>query len=146
MACPYFLPTERCDDAGWLRPARLPLGGGWRGVCTAPGCEAAVPSDSELKEFCNLGYARGCARFPASAAADAVRFSVARDLGDRIELCYVCELAHAPREYGTLEYDPESRAWRRAHPDPRIHKMAACYLESYLPRRQTAAAPTCKSE
>jgi hypothetical protein len=140
MACPYFLPTEKFTDGTWPHPSRLPLGDGWRGMCTAPGQQSVSPCEEDLKEFCNLGYARQCTRFPAGAAADAVRFCVMRDRGDVIEVCFVFERDHLPGEFGTLEYDAVAGTWRVTHRDHRIQKMAACYLDAYLARRVSASA------
>lgn len=135
MACPFFMPTRRLDDGGWLHPSRLPLGGGWTGHCSAPGHEGAEPAIEELREFCNLGYAAGCPRLPTERASDAVRFSIARDRDTQLIFWFVCESGHRPVTSGTLEYDLASRQWVSAHPDPRIQKMAECYLQSYLLRR-----------
>lgn len=140
MACPYFLPTEKFVDGTWPHPARLPLGDGWRGMCTAPGQQNVSPCDQDLKDYCNLGYPRRCSRFPAHAAADAVRFCVMRDRGDVIELCYVFERDYLPGQFGTLEYEPAGGRWRASHPDHRVQQMAACYLDSYLARRVTLAS------
>jgi len=140
MACPYFLPTEKFVDGTWPHPARLPLGGGWRDMCTAPGQQNVIPCDQELTDFCNLGYSRRCPRFPADRVADAVRFCVMRDRGDAIELCYVFERDHLPGLFGTLQYDPVARTWPVPHPDHRVHRMAECYLDSYLARRAAASA------
>jgi hypothetical protein len=109
-------------------------------MCTAPGQQNVSPCEEDLKEFCNLGYARQCTRFPAGAAADAVRFCVMRDRGDVIEVCFVFELDHLPGEFGTLEYDAVAGTWRVTHRDHRIQKMAACYLDAYLARRVSASA------
>ncbi len=135
MACPFFMPTGKLDDGGWLHPSRLPLGSGWRGQCTAPGHEGAEPTTEELREGCNLGYAATCWRLPKERTCDAVRFSVARDCGAQLLLWFVCESAHQPAGHGTLEYDLVLGRWNSSHPDPRIQKMAACYLQSYLLRR-----------
>ena len=62
MACPFFMPTHKYEDGTWLHPFRLPLGGGWKGYCTAPGREGEVPSPEQLHHACNLGYARSCGR------------------------------------------------------------------------------------
>jgi hypothetical protein len=141
LACPFFMPTEKFEGA-WMHPSRLPLGAGWRGHCSAPGHEGAMPSDEEIREQCNLGYAR-CPRLPQERSCDAVRFSVARDRGERIVFCYVCERGHLPATHGMLEYDLAIRQWRSSHPDARIQKMAECYLQSYLLRRiQPAPAGT----
>jgi hypothetical protein len=129
------MPTSKLDDGGWLHPSRLPLGGGWRGQCSAPGHEGVEPATAELREGCNLGYAATCRRLPRERSCDAVRFSVARDRGTRLLLWFVCESRHQPASYGTLEYDLALRRWTSSHPDPRIQKMADCYLQSYLPRR-----------
>jgi hypothetical protein len=133
------MPTERFTDGAWLHPSRLPLGGGWSGYCCAPGHEGSVPSDQQLAELCNLGYAASCPRLPSARAADAVRFSVARESGSQILLWFVCEAGHRPAEYGKLEYDSGRRQWASAHPDSRIQKMAECFLEAYLLRRTQSA-------
>ena len=141
LACPFFMPAQKLDGA-WLHPSRLPLGGGWDGRCSAPGHEGAQPSNQELHEYCNLGYAIKCSRLPAHRDYDAVRFSVCRDQGSRLQLWFICELAHRPATHGTLEYDVLQSAWISSHSDERIQKMAACYVETYLQRKiQPAPEP-----
>lgn len=146
MACPFFMPVERLNGA-WLHPSRLPLGSGWDGQCSAPGYEGARPSQQELHDFCNLGYAARCSRLPLERNCDAVRFSVARDQGSRLLLWFVCESGHRPAGQGTLEYDVERHQWTSSHSDSRIQKMLECYVDSYLLRRiQSAAAHSLTSE
>jgi hypothetical protein len=58
-------------------------------------------------------------------------------LGGRIELQYVCERAHRPSEHGTLEFDSVALKWLRGHGDPRVQKMAECFLQAHLDRRKT---------
>jgi hypothetical protein len=140
LACPFFMPTRKFDGGGWLHPSRLPLGGGWRGVCTASPSEQIVPTDDQVRECCNLGYAVDCPHLPAQRAWDAVRFAVARDGEDRIVLWYVCELRHHPAEYGMLEYETSSSRWTLSHRDGRIQKLAECYLQCYREKTRTAAA------
>ncbi len=140
MACPYFIPTERFVNGLWPHASRLPLGDGWRGLCTAPSDQRITPSDDELREFCNLGYAAHCPRLPNPRRFDAVRLSVARDRDQRIEICCVLETAHRPGAQRMLEYDAANGRWTSTHPDPRIQAMAGCYLESYLQRRQAPAS------
>ncbi len=60
---------------------------------------------------------------------------MARDLGAQLSLWFVCESGHLPAAYGTLEYDLLLGRWISSHADPRIQKMAECYLQSYLLRR-----------
>lgn len=134
MPCPYFIPTERFDDARFTHPARLPLGAAFRGRCGATGCVETIPSDEDLKQ-CNLGYARNCSRLPQERDADAVRFSIARERDGQISLCYVSELNYLPRENGRLQYALQTQAWLQMHPDSRVQAMAECFLQSYLERR-----------
>ena len=110
LACPYFscLPTQLAD-AAWLHPSRLPLGAGWSGCCCAPGYEGMSPSDESLREHCNLGYAAACPQLPKERAADAVRFSIARDRGSQLELWFVFESGHRPAGHGKLQYDVVER-------------------------------------
>lgn len=146
MACPFFMPVEKLNGA-WLHPSRLPLGSGWDGQCSAPGHEGARPSEQELHEFCNLGYAAKCSRLPVKRDCDAVRFSVARDQGSRLLLWFVCETGHRPAGQGMLEYDVERSQWMSSHSDSRIQKMLECYVDSYLQRRiQSPTAHPLTSE
>jgi hypothetical protein len=135
VACPFFMPTSKLDDGGWLHPSRLPLGGGWIGRCSAPGHEGADPTNEELRELCNLGYAARCPRLPEERVYDAVRFSIASDRGARLLVWFVCESGHRPASHGILEYDLSLGRWISSHSDARIQKMAECYLQSYLLRR-----------
>src|SRR5579864_9278580 len=111
------MPTQKSEEAGWLHPARLPLGAGWSGYCCAPGCENTPPSDQSLAEHCNLGYATGCPNLPRARAADAVRFSIARDRGSQLDLWFVCELGYRPADHGKLQYDVAGAHWLSVHPN-----------------------------
>lgn len=151
MACPYFMPVERLETGAWPHPARLPLGCGWSGHCTAPGHQGEVPSEDILQAFCNLGYASSCSWAPQDRAWDAVRFAVSapcdsageggeKNLKNRapaqtVRLHYVCERSHLPVAHGELEFDLSQAAWLRGHADARVQKMAQCFLESHLQKR-----------
>jgi hypothetical protein len=136
------MPVERFENGDWQHPARLPLGGGWRGHCTAPGHEGEVPSDSTQERFCNLGYASSCDWAPPDRAWDAVRFAVCAPpmcngssnaaIPVVLRLRYVCEKNHCPVESGDLEFDLIHAAWLGRHNDPRVQRMAECFLDSYL--------------
>jgi len=134
LACPYFVPREILNDGSWLHPSRLPLGAGWNGSCCATGQET-VPTDSALREFCNLGNATACPHLPHERDWDAVRFSVALASDGQITLWYVCERGHAPVEHGKLTFDLTGRTERSAHPDPRVQRLALCYLEAWRARQ-----------
>lgn len=105
MGCPFFEPQYPLEPGDWTehwvhRP-RLPLGEAWSGVCRAISNEAHTPPEVHQREFCNFGYARGrCDRFPASSAADAVRFSVIQE--NPLRLISILEKAHAPIEHSEL--------------------------------------------
>lgn len=130
-----------------MHPARLPLGGGWTGHCTAPGHEQDVPSQDVLEACCNLGYAGSCGWAPADRQSDAVRFAVSspaknapanssdHDPVRLVHLTYVYEQANRPAGRGELEFDLSTATWLRRHDDARVQKMAECFLESYLHKK-----------
>ena len=141
MACPFFMPVRKLENGAWMHAARLPLGCGWSGHCAAPGHEGEVPSQEELRDFCNLGYAETCARLPQERPWDSVRFG-ARTVfnggkSGYIQIRYVCERGHFPVEHGVLEFDPVSARWEELHGDDRVQRMAECFLESYVERRKS---------
>jgi len=113
---------------------RLPLGAGWRGSCSA-GASEFIPNDDTIHNYCNLGYAAGCPHLPADRDWDAIRFSVARTSVDQITLNFVCESAHAPAEHGKLTFDVVREHWITSHSDPRVRRLAACYLQSFRARQ-----------
>ena len=141
------MPTEKLENGSWPHPARLPLGAGWSGYCTAPGHENGNPSKDILEAFCNLGYASSCPWAPQDRPWDAVRFGfVAQTDREKsagandgncsriVRLCYVCERGHLPVERGEMEFDLDHSAWVRPHTDPRLQKMAECFLNSHAKR------------
>jgi hypothetical protein len=169
MACPFFMPVEKLENGAWPHPARLPLGAGWSGRCTAPGHEGEIPAQHGLEQFCNLGYAAGCERLPPDRAWDAVRFAVTGGaqaksaqggpsndgksndhdgtlrLSNRIvQLRYVCERDHQPVEDGKLEFDAGRAQWLQRHSDGRVQKMAECFMESHLAKRKLQAEGAAK--
>lgn len=133
------MPVERLENGIWLHAGRLPLGCGWSGHCTAPEHQGESPSQEELREFCNLGYAEGCGRLPRERVWDSVRFAARtvsseekNGTGGRIQLRYVCEREHRPAEHGLLEFDPVEARWEHQHHDHRVQRMAECFVESYV--------------
>lgn len=137
------MPVEKLERGSWLHASRLPLGCGWSGRCTAPGHEDAVPTQEELHEYCNLGYAAGCGRLPQERAWDSVRFG-ARTIssdgkehsGEHIQIRYVCERDHRPVEHGLLKFDAVLDRWEPGHLDKRVQRMAECFLASYVEKRR----------
>lgn len=142
------MPVAKLENGSWPHPARLPLGCGWAGHCTAPGHENEIPPQDILEAFCNLGYASGCTWAPLHRASDSIRFGVSApssrqerrgattDISARIlHLNYVSEREHRPAERGELEFDLSRSMWVRRHDDPRIQRMAECFLESYLKKQ-----------
>jgi hypothetical protein len=124
-----------------MHAGRLPLGCGWNGLCTAPGHEGETPSQEDLREFCNLGYAEGCGRLPREREWDSVRFAARTMSGEnghcgRVQVRYICERGHRPAEHGVLEFDVAGARWERPHRDLRVQRMAECFLEAYMEKRQ----------
>lgn len=138
MACPFFMPTRKLHGGAWLHPARLPLGCGWEGYCTAPGHEGTSPDLARVEKECSLGYAAGCPNLPKQRAWDAIRFAVSSENESRVLLAYVCEKDHLPAEHGNLEFQIGARGWISRHSDVRVQKMAECFLESWLQKKSTA--------
>ena len=140
LACPYFMPTEKYEGGTWLHPSRLPLGAGWKGYCTAPGFDKAVPDDTQIHESCNLGYAAACLWRPLERPWDSIRFGVIRESERRIVLCYVCEREQRHVTHGELEYDSRLGCWNSVSTHPGIQKMAECYLQSHLLRKAVVSS------
>jgi len=150
VACPFFMPIEKIENGTWLHSSRLPLGGGWSGHCTAPGHEGETPSAEELHQFCNLGYAKQCARLPLERLYDSVRFGLritaAEDAGSqRIQVRYICEREHLPADHGLLEFDPAQGRWTKPHPDARVQRMSECFVAAYFEKRNQRAAEAAAS-
>lgn len=141
------MPVTKIENGNWPHPARLPLGCGWSGHCTAPGHELQTPSQDILEAFCNLGYASSCGWAPPERQWDAVRFAVAApplaggkakspsNQASVLRLNYVCERDNRPVDHGELAYDLSQATWLNLHADARIQKMAECFLGSYLKRK-----------
>ncbi len=88
--------------------------------------------------MCNLGYGRhGCEQFPESSAADAIRFHVAKDAGELINIQYVFEKNCWPGEHGNIDYHLTS-GFSTSPADEILRRQAQTYLESYLRRRSEA--------
>lgn len=136
MACPFFDPQRRLDPGAWTHQPRLPLGDAYGGLCRAR--EPFSPEEAHQREFCNRGYARGvCEHFPASRAADAVRFSVAAENDGFLRIVYILEKDHAPLSYGEIELSDKACA-----PDPDLPmRQARAFAESYFKAR-AHAGPT----
>jgi len=94
-----------------------------------------TPTDEEQRDFCNLGYAKGCQKMPADCYADCVRFALSKDEGTKITLQFVYERAHEPIKNGVVEYDCLAHAWTVSLSDVCVQRQAECYLAAYLERR-----------
>ena len=134
MACPYFYPVARLEEAIWAVPPRLPLGDAYTGECRC-GSVALAPEDTVLRASCNSGYARGkCDRFPSDARADAVRFNIASELDDVIQLQYIFEKGCWPIDNGDASYSIAGRAFTVPPADELVSRQASVFIESYLRR------------
>ena len=137
MACPFFHPAAPFVDGAWLKPPRLPLGDPCLGECTADPAGPVEPSLDELRQYCNLGYARGrCSRFPVSYdAVDAIRFTITGERDDGVALVYIYEKDYGPVRHGPLLYDPAAGAFRDPVESPVLEAQARRFVLGYLNRR-----------
>ncbi len=104
MACPYFYPAEPFPDDARVSQGRFPLGAAHKGTCRAAPDETFEPAEQILRSFCNFGYGRqSCARFPAGADSDAVRFSLAARAGESSRIVFVFERDFAPVRHGIVD-------------------------------------------
>lgn len=130
MACPYFYPSARLENAGWVVPPRVPLGDAYAGECRAA-ASPFQPDETHARHLCNVGNGRGsCDRFPRDASVDAVRFHVAQDLGEFIRIQYVFEKDCWPKENGFVECSTASGEIRGTH-DTTLRGQAAAFAKSY---------------
>lgn len=118
----------------------VPLGEIYRGVCRASSIPH-VPSDSELRELCNFGYARGrCGCFPATGPYDSVRFAVIHDDGVALSVRYSMERDHLPGEHGVLAFQVAEACFDPRHPDDTVNRLAEAYVEAYRRSKERRAA------
>lgn len=137
MACPFFSPSTRLENAGWAVPPRLPLGDAYAGECRA-GADAFQPDEVHARQVCNTGYGRGaCHRFPQAASSDAVRFHVAEDSAALIRIQYVFERECWPTNDGWLDC-PANSGVIHGTDDAILRSQAAAFLQSYLRLRSAA--------
>ena len=93
-----------------------------------------TPTDQELGQCCNLGYAGDCPHLPQERAADAVHFCIGGDRDGIVQVCWVRVKDHAHGDHGTLEF-ARSVGWREQHSDRVLQRMAECYVETYFAKR-----------
>ncbi len=98
------------------------------------------PSEEELTLGCNVGYARTCSRLPAQRNADAVRFVLGEDRDGILRVLFACERDYLPVGHGELLYDTARGSWLQPHGDPRVQRMAECYVQAQRERRGNCVA------
>ena len=134
MACPYFYPVARLETNYWAVPPRLPLGDAYSGECRAQE-SSFQPDEKTARQFCNLGYGRGCCeRFPDNAPADAVRFHIDNESPGSIRIQYIVEKDCWPHEHGTFEYSMHSPELSGGVADEILHRQLVTFIESYRRR------------
>lgn len=133
MPCPYFYPVERIGL--WSGPERMPLGDPYRGRCHAdPVCEW-LPEEEILVGFCNVGYARSrCPRFPPEGGADANRFTLYADDGERLVIRYAAERGYMPHACGSVECTTPDMRLNVPLASP-LDRQIQAFAESYLRRK-----------
>ncbi len=118
LACPYSsMPVSRLEKMVLgLHPARLPLGGGWCGQCTAPGHEGEIPSQAVLEAF--------------SATSDMPAVVTGRR---RSVSGTPCDSPSAP---------PESSPYAPIRPAPLLFRLASCFCTVCLANGATGPSST----
>lgn len=102
------------------------------GLCLAQPDAPAEPGDCRA-DLCNFGYARGiCPRFPASTAADAVRFAVASGDADSVLIRYALERGHHPLDHGEIRYSFAGDAFQPPLGVTAFAAQVRAYAASYL--------------
>ena len=140
MSCPYFQPAGQII---WPSAPKLPLGDAYSGLCRADAAGGIEPGIAELKDLCNLGYARGrCARFPQADGPDAVRFAVTHHADGIIRVSWVREKDHHPLDHGPLEYALADQKFTTSDADQAVRDQAHAYIESYLRRKARHRVPS----
>jgi len=88
-------------------------------------------------DYCNNGYGRGhCEFFPADALADASRFHLIADHGDRLEIQYVLEKKCWPIENGVFNIASDEVGARDI-----LRQQAVSFAASYRRRAQSETIP-----
>ena len=75
-------------------------------------------------------------RLPADRHADAVRFALGEECNGILHVRFASELAHLPASHGELLYEKASATWLSRHDDARVQRMAECYVQVQLQKRQ----------
>ncbi len=123
------------DTGPWAHAPRLPLADSYSGRCLAQPLQPHFPPEEQQRDLCNCGYARGrCDRFPESADADAVRFSVIFHAKQRIRLVYILEKNHAPAAHGMLEFSTAAGRFLTPALSEVLERQARAYVEAYFRR------------
>ena len=79
-----------------------------------------------------MGYAKGCARLPPAADADAVRFAKGDERDGLLHIRFAYERDYLPAGHGELIYETATRHWQTAHGNACLVRMAECYIEARL--------------
>jgi hypothetical protein len=103
MPCRYFEPLQ-VVPIPFHPNARLPLIEEYDGLCHAGSESATVPAESRFAG-CNHGNRDNpCVRFPAAVQAVALRFTVAKESSDALEVLAIEELNHRPVRCQTVRF------------------------------------------
>jgi hypothetical protein len=128
------MPVEPLEHADWLHAPRLPLGDAYRGVCHSQPQDLFAPTESDQRDLCNCGYARGrCGRLPVDAP-DAVRFSLSGNAEGNLRIVWIVEKNCSPVEFGTLEYAGDKLSSESFSAAPLLTAQATAFVRSYLDR------------
>lgn len=90
------------------------------------------PDEITLRQFCNVGYGRGCCeRFPNSAETDAVRLHILGSAGGVTRVKYVFEKDCWPKEHGSFDWSAAGSELSGDSSDLILRRQVTVFLENY---------------
>ncbi len=133
MPCPLFEPVRAVSPSSTAN-GRLPLIDEYDGVCHA--ATVAMPVPSELRFCaCNHGYSGGsCGHWPAEETRSALRYSVAAQNDEELEVICVAEKDHTPVEWLRVRYVVSTGAMEPVLSDICMQAQALAFCRAYIRR------------
>lgn len=133
MPCPLFEPVRVVFPSS-VANGRLPLIDEHDGVCHAAAVVMPVPSELRFRA-CNHGYSNGsCGHWPQEETRAALRYSVAAQNDDALDVICVAEKDHTPVEWLRVRYVVSTGALEPVLSDICMQAQALAFCRAYLRR------------
>lgn len=132
MPCPLFEPVRGVSPSS--TNGRLPLIDEYDGVCHATALAMAVPPELRFRA-CNHGNSGGfCGHWPTEETRSALRYSVAAQNEDVLEVICVAEKDHTPVEWLRVRYLVSTGALEPVLSDICMQAQALAFCRAYVRR------------